>query len=211
MFSDHLFDYATQHSSEEPKLLKKLRRETHQKILQPRMLSGPLQGRLLSMISKLLQPKRILELGTFTGYATLCLAEGLADDGSILTIDKNEELVDFQNTYFEASGKRDQIQQFLGEALTILPTVQGPFDLIFIDADKSNTLHYFDHCIDKLRTGGLLLTDNVLWSGKVLNKTAEGDRETAVLKDFNSGVANDPRVETVLLPLRDGLTMCRKI
>ncbi len=210
-FSDRFFEYAAQHSSPEPKLLAQLRRETHQKVLQPRMLSGPLQGRLLSLLSKIIQPKRILELGTFTGYATLCLAEGLAPNGEIHTIDKNEELVDFQKKYFEASGVDQHIHSYLGEALRILPRISGTFDLIFIDADKSNTVNYFNACIDKLRKGGLLLTDNVLWSGKVLEKTELGDKETAVLKDFNALAASDPRIETVLLPLRDGLTLSRKI
>ena len=210
-FSDRFFEYAAQHSSPEPNLLAQLRRETHQKVLQPRMLSGPLQGRLLSLLSKIIQPKRILELGTFTGYATLCLAEGLAPNGEIHTIDKNEELVDFQKKYFEASGVDQHIHSYLGEALRILPRISGTFDLIFIDADKSNTVNYFNACIDKLRKGGLLLTDNVLWSGKVLEKTELGDKETAVLKDFNALAASDPRIETVLLPLRDGLTLSRKI
>lgn len=210
-FSDRLFNYASLHSTDEPKLLAQLRRETHQKVLQPRMLSGALQGRFLSILSKITQPNRILELGTFTGYATLCLAEGLNQNGEILTIDKNEELVDFQNKYFEASGKAQQIHSYLGEALDILPTITGTFDLIFIDADKSNTVNYFHACIDMLCKGGLLLTDNVLWSGKVLNKTEKGDDETAIIKDFNELAASDPRIETVLLPLRDGLTLSRKI
>lgn len=210
-FSDRLFEYAAHHSSAEPQLLAQLRKETYQKILQPRMLSGPLQGRLLSILSKMTQPNRILELGTFTGYATLCLAEGLEQNGEIHTIDKNEELVDFQNKYFEASGKARQIHSYLGEALHILPTITGTFDLIFIDADKINTVNYFHACIDRLRKGGLLLTDNVLWSGKVFDGTKNGDKETAAIKDFNELAATDSRVETVFLPLRDGLTLSRKI
>lgn len=210
-FSELLFDYATLHSSKEPKLLYQLRRETHQKILQPRMLSGPLQGRFLSMLSQLICPKKILELGTFTGYATLCLAEGLNPEGILHTIDKNEELVDFQNKYFEASGKRHQIVQHLGPALDILPQLEGPFDLVFIDADKGNTIDYFEQCIEKVASGGLILTDNVLWSGKVLDTSQKGDLETEILKRFNNMVSRDDRVQTLLLPLRDGLTISRKI
>ncbi|MGB0256745.1 MAG: O-methyltransferase [Flavobacteriaceae bacterium] len=203
------FDYAAEHSSPEPELLRKLRRETYQKVLQPRMLSGPLQGRLLSLLSKLIAPHKILELGTFTGYATLCLAEGLCESGTIHTLDKNEELQHLQNKYFEASGQREQIHQHLGEALDILPKLEGLFDLVFIDADKKNTQAYFDICIAKVRPGGLILIDNVLWSGKVLKDTEAGDQETEVLKRFNAAIARDPRVETILIPLRDGLTLCR--
>ena len=174
------------------------------------MLSGPLQGRLLSMLSKISKPKRILELGTFTGYATLCLAEGLAPEGQIITIDKNEELVDLQNKYFEKSGKRQQIKQYVGDALTIIPELEGHFDLVFIDADKKNTHEYFNQCLQKVPSGGLILTDNVLWSGKVMQSIEPGDIETEVLHSFNEKIANHPEVETVLLPLRDGLTISRK-
>ena len=207
---DLLFDYAGTHSSPEPDILRQVRRETYQKVLQPRMLSGPLQGRLLSMLSKISKPKRILELGTFTGYATLCLAEGLAPEGQIITIDKNEELVDLQNKYFEKSGKRQQIKQYVGDALTIIPELEGPFDLVFIDADKKNTHEYFNQCLQKVPSGGLILTDNVLWSGKVMQSIEPGDIETEVLHSFNEKIANHPEVETVLLPLRDGLTISRK-
>ncbi|MBT7656361.1 MAG: methyltransferase [Flavobacteriales bacterium] len=207
--ADAFFDYAAEHSSPEPELLRKLRRETYQKVLQPRMLSGALQGRLLSLLSRLVTPDRILELGTFTGYATLCLAEGLSESGEIHTLDKNEELQHLQNKYFEASGQQEQIHQHLGEALDILPKLEGLFDFVFIDADKKNTQAYFDACVPKVRPGGLILTDNVFWSGKVLKDTEAGDQETAVLKRFNTAIAKDPRVETVLLPLRDGLTLSR--
>ena len=204
-----LLEYAELHSTRESKLLEKLRRETFQKVLHTRMLSGPLQGRLLSLISKLIRPKRILELGTYTGYATLCLSEGLVQDGDIHTIDKNEELIAIQNKYFKSSGKRSNIHQHLGEALSILPQLEGPFDLVFIDADKENTQAYFDLCMERVPSGGLILTDNVLWSGKVLDSADKDDRDTLALQEFNHKVANDSRVESLMLPLRDGITLSR--
>lgn len=204
-----LLEYTELHSTGESKLLEKLRRETFQKVLHPRMLSGPLQGRLLSMISKLIQPKKILELGTYTGYATLCLSEGLVQDGDIHTIDKNEELIAIQNKYFKASGRRSNIHQHLGEALSIIPQLEGPFDLVFIDADKENTQAYFDICMERVPSGGLILTDNVLWSGKVLDSADKDDRDTLALQEFNHKVANDSRVESLMLPLRDGITLSR--
>ena len=204
-----LLEYAELHSTRESKLLEKLRRETFQKVLHPRMLSGPLQGRLLSLISKLIRPKKILELGTYTGYATLCLSEGLVQDGDIHTIDKNEELIAIQNKYFKASGRRSNIHQHLGEALSIIPQLEGPFDLVFIDADKENTQAYFDLCIERVPSGGLILTDNVLWSGKVLDSADKDDRDTLALQEFNHKVANDSRVESLMLPLRDGITLSR--
>ena len=204
-----LLEYTELHSTGESKLLEKLRRETFQKVLHPRMLSGPLQGRLLSMISKLIQPKKILELGTYTGYATLCLSEGLVQNGDIHTIDKNEELIAIQNKYFKASGRRSNIHQHLGEALSIIPQLEGPFDLVFIDADKENTQAYFDICMERVPSGGLILTDNVLWSGKVLDSADKDDRDTLALQEFNHKVANDSRVESLMLPLRDGITLSR--
>ena len=204
-----LSEYTELHSTGESKLLEKLRRETFQKVLHPRMLSGPLQGRLLSLISKLIQPKKILELGTYTGYATLCLSEGLVQDGDIHTIDKNEELIAIQNKYFKASGRRSNIHQHLGEALSIIPQLEGPFDLVFIDADKENTQAYFDLCMESVPSGGLILTDNVLWSGKVLDSADKDDRDTLALQEFNHKVANDSRVESLMLPLRDGITLSR--
>ena len=204
-----LLEYTELHSTGESKLLEKLRRETFQKVLHPRMLSGPLQGRLLSLISKLIQPKKILELGTYTGYATLCLSEGLVQDGDIHTIDKNEELIAIQNKYFKASGRHSNIHQHLGEALSIIPQLEGPFDLVFIDADKENTQAYFDLCMERVPSGGLILTDNVLWSGKVLDSADKDDRDTLALQEFNHKVANDSRVESLMLPLRDGITLSR--
>lgn len=206
-----LFDYVVQHSQEEPQLLKDLTRETHLKVLQPRMMSGPLQGRFLSLLAKLLSPKRILEVGTFTGYATLCLAEGLPKEGIIDTLDKNEELVDFQRSYFDRSPWGNQIHQHLGNALDIIPQLNSTYNLIFLDADKKNYLNYLPLLLPKLNSGGLLLSDNVLWSGKVLEATQKNDEDTKILKAFNQELASHPALETVLLPLRDGLTLSRKI
>ena len=169
--SQELDDYIVSHSEDEPELLQQLNRETYQKILQPRMLSGHFQGRVLSMISKLINPKNILEIGTYTGYSALCLAEGMQDSGELHTIDINEELVDFQRKYFDKSGHGSQIHQHLGNALDIIPTLNATFDLIFIDADKENYANYFHCIIDKLNLGGIILSDNVLWSGKVLDTT----------------------------------------
>ncbi len=208
--SEELEHYALRHSQQEPKLLKELSTATFQKVLQPRMLSGHLQGRFLSMMSKMIKPQSILEIGTFTGYSALCLAEGLPQDGLIHTIDCNEELVDFQKYYFDKSDYKDQIKQYLGDAKDIIPTIDTPFDLIFIDADKSSYPSYFDLVIDKLNSGGLIISDNVLWSGKVLTKAAVNDEDTKALQYYNTMINEDSRVEVVLLPLRDGLSICRK-
>lgn len=207
--SEVLADYVIANSQSEPKILKDLARETHQKVLLPRMLSGTLQGRFLSMLSKLITPKRILEIGTYTGYATLCLAEGLAIGGEIDTIDKNEELLDFQRKYFDRSGFGTQIHQHLGNAIDLIPNLKNDYDLVFLDADKSNYLNYFELVLPKTRSGGLILSDNVLWSGKVTQKADSDDKDTQVLQKFNKLLASDPRVESVLLPLRDGLTLSR--
>ena len=203
--------YIVSHSEEEPELLQQLTRETYQKILQPIMLSGPYQGRVLSMISKLIRPKTILELGTFTGYATLCLAEGLQAVGEIDTIDVNEELVDFQRKYFDKSKYGTQINQHLGSALDIIPSLDKTFDLVFIDADKPNYVNYFNLIIDKLNPGGIILSDNVLWHGKVIEPLKIKDYSTKAVLAFNTLLKNDKRIETVLLPIRDGLTISRKI
>lgn len=208
--SNTLYDYVVAHSQEEPPLLADLSRQTHLKVLQPRMLSGPLQGRFLSVLTKLLQPKKILEVGTFTGYATLCLAEGLVKDGQIDTLDKNEELVDFQRSFFDRSTWGKQIHQHCGDAIEIIPTLEGQYDLVFLDADKKNYLNYLELLLPKIKKGGLLLSDNVLWSGKVLEETQKNDRDTAVLKEYNQKLAKHSQLETVLLPLRDGLTLSRK-
>ncbi|WP_335973886.1 O-methyltransferase [Gaetbulibacter jejuensis] len=206
-----LDDYVVAHSENEPELLQQLTRETYQKILQPRMLSGHYQGRVLSMISKLVNPKNILEIGTYTGYSALCLAEGMQGNGELDTIDINEELVDFQKKYFDKSQYGNQIHQHLGNALEIIPKLNKTFDLVFIDADKPNYVNYFHTIIDKLNVGGIILSDNVLWSGKVIEALKPDDASTKALLEYNALLKNDPRVETVLLPIRDGLTISRKL
>ncbi len=209
---EKLDDYVVAHSENEPELLQELNRETYQKILQPRMLSGHYQGRILSMISKLVNPKNILEIGTYTGYSALCLAEGMQASGELHTIDVNEELYDFSRKYFDKSGYGKQIVQHLGNALEIIPKLDKTFDLIFIDADKENYPNYFDAIIDKLNTGGIILSDNVLWSGKILETSfKKEDTSTPALIEYNRLLKNDKRVETVVLPIRDGLTISRKL
>ena len=207
--SQELEDYIEQHSQKEPALLAALNKETYQKILLPRMLSGHFQGRVLSMLSKLIRPINILEIGTYTGYSALCLCEGMQKNGSLHTIDIKEELVDFQRKHFDKSSWGTQIFQHLGEAVTIIPTLNLKFDLVFIDADKENYLNYFELIIPKMNKGGIILSDNVLWSGKVLDQLQPNDLSTKILLEYNHLLAVDPRVETVLLPIRDGLTVSR--
>lgn len=208
--SDQLENYIESHSENEPELLQQLSRETHQKILQPRMLSGHYQGRVLSLISKLVNPKYILEIGTYTGYSALCLAEGLQKEGELHTIDNNEELVDFQRRYFDKSSFGNQIHQHLGNALDIIPRLKPNFDIVFIDADKVNYSNYFHLIMDKLNPGGIILSDNVLWSGKVLEPLKKDDLSTEAIMAYNKLLKDDDRVETILLPIRDGLTISRK-
>jgi len=207
--SDNLDQYVTNHSEEEPALLAALNKETYQKILLPRMLSGHFQGRVLSMLSKLIRPKSILEIGTYTGYATLCLCEGLQENGTVHTIDINEELVDFQRKYFDKSDWGNQITQHLGDAMKIIPNLNTKFDLVFIDADKENYIAYFNMIVPMMEKGGIILSDNVLWSGKVLEPLHPKDKSTKELLEYNQLLKEDPRVETVLLPIRDGLTVSR--
>jgi len=202
-------EYAVAHSQDEPKLLQQLSKETWQKVLVPRMLSGHFQGRILAILSKLIQPKVILEIGTYTGYSALCLAEGLANNGMLHTIDHNEELVDFQRKYFDRSAYKNQIKQYLGNAKEIIPTINDAFDLVFIDADKSNYSNYFHLVIDKMNKGGIILSDNVLWSGKVTETPDTKDEDTKALITYNILLKEDIRIETVLLPIRDGLTISR--
>lgn len=202
-------EYIVSHSQKEPDLLAKLNRETNQKILQPRMLSGHYQGRVLSLLSKIKMPETILEIGTYTGYSALCLAEGLSTNGILHTIDVNEELYDFQKKYFNKSEYANQIIQHLGDAAEIIPTIDSRFDLVFIDADKPNYPKYFELVIEKMNPGGIILSDNVLWSGKVIEKLQEDDDSTRSLLKYNQIIAEDPRVETVILPIRDGLTLTR--
>jgi predicted O-methyltransferase YrrM len=202
--------YSEAHTSPESDLLRQLDRDTRAHIMAPRMLSGHLQGRFLSMISWMIRPRRILELGTYTGYSALCLAEGLADDGRLITIDQNEELEEFARSYWAKSPLYDRIDLRIGQAADIIPTLPDTFDLIFIDADKRNNKVYYDLVFEKLRPGGFLLIDNVLWSGKVIDTVKPNDLDTISVVEFNDLIQQDPRVDNVLLPVRDGITIVRK-
>ncbi len=204
-------EYVEKHSQPEPELLRKLNRETWQKQMQPRMLSGHLQGRVLSMFSKLIRPKNILEIGTYTGYSALCLAEGMQEIGELHTIDINEELYDFQRKYFDESPFGKQIFQHLGNALEIIPKLEKTFDLVFIDADKNNYPNYLELIIPKLKKGSVILSDNVLWSGKIVEDVKEDDQDTKALLHYNKMLNEHPKLETVILPIRDGLTISRVI
>lgn len=206
-----LTTYCEQHSSPESELLHELAKETWQKVVNPRMLSGHLQGQYLTLISNLVRPKRILEIGTFTGYSALCLADGLQENGELITIDENDELSFLHNKYLKQHPKGNSIQVIYGDAVQELKSIEGSFDLIFIDADKRNYLNYWNYAKEHITPNGLILIDNVLWSGKVLATTEEKDMDTQVLKELNDIVTTDPSFHNVLLPLRDGLMMCRKI
>lgn len=201
--------YAERHTTPESALLKKINRDTHAQVLHPRMLSGQLQGRFLSMVSCMLKPRLILEIGTYTGYSALCLAEGLQEGGKLITLDINEELEDRVRGYFSEAQLQDRIDYRIGDARTIIPTLEGNFDLVFIDADKENYARYFDLVIDRVNLNGVILADNVLWSGKVLQEKL--DKDTRAIVAFNEKVQADERVENVLLPIRDGLMMMRKV
>ena len=207
--SEELENYAAQHTEDEPLLLQELNKRTHLNVLQPRMISGHFQGRFLSLLSKMVQPRTILEIGTYTGYATLCLAEGLHPEGVLHTIDIKEELTDLQREFFDRSGYGSQIVQHLGKAADIIPSLDTTFDLVFIDADKQNYAHYFDLVIEKMNRGAIILSDNVLWSGKVVEEVKHNDKHTQALMAYNQKIKDDPRVETVLLPIRDGITLSR--
>lgn len=212
LFSKQLESYLEDQYTAENELLKNLERETHLKTTQPQMLSGGYQGRLLSLISKIIQPKKILEIGMFTGYSTLCLAEGLKKNGRIITIDRNEELLYLVNKYFENSEFSDQIEIKIGNALEVMEELDlSDFDLFFIDADKSNYINYYQKIIQNAKSGAVILADNVLWYGKVLEESKNNDRDTAVLKEFNELLSKDKRVEMLILPVRDGISMIRKI
>jgi caffeoyl-CoA O-methyltransferase len=203
--------YALQCTSDESELLNKINRDTHINVLQPRMLSGAFQGRLLSMLSHMVNPVFILEIGTYTGYSALCLAEGLTKNGKLLTIDINEELETRCRSFFDESQYAQQIDMKIGDALEIIPSIQEEIDLVFIDADKANYSNYFELCLPKIRTGGFMIVDNVLWSGKVLQEAKANDIDTEALQIFNEKLKNDSRVSQVLLPVRDGLTLIRKL
>ncbi|SIQ52498.1 O-methyltransferase [Pontibacter lucknowensis] len=208
---EELQQYAEEHTSPESELLHKINRQTHLNVMKPRMLSGHLQGRLLSMFSHMIRPNQILEVGTYTGYSALCLAEGLQEDGTLHTIDINEELEDVVRGYIKEAGLSESVKYYIGNALEIIPTIDATFDLVFIDADKYNYATYYDLVIDRVRAGGYIIADNVLWSGKVLEKYRKKlDEDTAALLDFNKKVQDDPRVENMLLPVRDGLMIARR-
>ena len=209
LIPDALYQYAEEYTNAESDLLRNINRETHLHVLRPRMISGHLQGRLLAMLSKMINPKFILEIGTYTGYSALCLAEGLQETGKIITIEKNEELKSQVDGYIQNSPFRGKIDNMIGEAQTIIPNLNYSWDMVFIDADKENYALYFDQTIDQVNPGGYILADNVLWSGKVFDDQ-QNDKVTNVIRDFNKKVHEDPRVENILLPIRDGLMILRK-
>ncbi len=204
-------DYAELFTSEEGEVLAALNRETYAKVLTPRMLSGHLQGQVLRMLSQMIKPKNILEIGTYTGYSALCMADGLQEGGKLITIDVNEELQDIIRKYVGEAGRSDTIDLRIGNAVDIIPTLNEQFDIVFIDADKENYPNYFDLVIDKVNIGGYIIADNVLWSGKVLEDDSVLDKDTIALKDYANKVKADPRVENVLMPIRDGLLIARKL
>jgi predicted O-methyltransferase YrrM len=204
--------YINRHTRSESSHLNALSRETHLKVLQPRMLSGHLQGRVLSMLSHMIRPKKVLEIGTYTGYSAICMAEGLAENGHIHTIDINEELQPIVSKYLDLTGNTEKVTMHIGNAIEIIPDIDGPFDLVFIDADKTNYLNYYEKVLEMVRPGGYIIADNVLWSGKILDqKEIEKDPDTKALAEFNTFIINDERVENVLFPIRDGLMIARKI
>lgn len=210
-FIDPTLDqYVCQHTAKERELLRKINRETHLEVIQPRMLSGHFQGRVLSMFSNMIKPNRILEIGTYTGYSALCLAEGLTENGKIFTIDVNEELEYRVRNYFDLSSFKHKISYLIGNAIEIIPNLKETWDIVFIDADKLNYLDYYNLIFPHVQIGGYIIADNVLWSGKVIDNSKQ-DKETNHLREYNDFVHNDPRVEEVLLPIRDGLMIARKI
>lgn len=204
-------EYASSMSSPETEVLKRLNRETHANVLRPRMLSGHIQGKFLEFISRLVAPERILEIGTYTGYSAICLAQGLSEDGVVHTIDHNPELEDLAKEFFNEAGLSEKIILHLGEALEIIPGINETFDLVFIDADKENYINYFELSLEKLRKGGIIIADNVLWSGKVLEPASKNDKETIGIRAFNEHVASHKGVTSLLLPFRDGLMILQKL
>jgi len=209
--SPELNDYIELHTRPESDVLKRLNRETYAKMMMPRMLSGHLQGQVLRMFSKMIKPKKILEIGTFTGYSALCLSEGLSEGGILHTIDINEEYSEIVNRYFKEAGIENKIKRYIGNALDIIPSIKESFDLVFIDADKENYSSYYDLVFDKVPKGGYILADNVLWSGKVLENQKDMDTDTKAIVAYCNKVQKDERVENVLFPIRDGIMVARKI
>ncbi len=207
-----LLAYCENHTSQEDELLKHITRETHAKVMMPRMLSGHLQGKVLELLVKMHNPKVILEIGTYTGYSGICMARGLSKEGRLITLDINDEIAPMVKGFFEKSGLAAQIDYRLGNALDIIPTLSGNFDMVFIDADKANYINYYNLVIDRMNKGGIIMADNVLWSGKVLVEEGKKiDKDTKVLLEYNQMVQEDPRVENVLLPIRDGIMLARKL
>ena len=205
-----LDDYVCAHTENEPEVLNALNRKTHLTVLRSRMLSGHFQGRLLSMLSHMMQPERILEIGTYTGYSAICLAEGLTENGKLTTIDINEELEDIAREYIQKANLDNKIEYIIGDAMQIVPQLDEQYDLVFIDADKKNYCNYYHLVFDKVKPGGYILADNVLWSGKVVEDYEALDSETKIIMDYNKMVHEDPRVQEILLPIRDGLMLARK-
>ena len=207
---DNILNYSISNSEKESKLLNDLYRETYLKVLNPRMISGHYQGRILSLISKIISPKKILEIGTYTGYSAICLCEGMDKDGILHTIDNNKELVEIQNKYFKRANLKDKIVQHSGDAKNIIPSIDEEFDIVFIDADKESYPEYYDLIINKVRTGGIIIADNILWSGKILEKVEKDDQATKSIIEFNNKIIEDDRVKNIILPIRDGLNIIRK-
>ena len=207
---DNILNYSISKSEKESKLLNDLYRETYLKVLNPRMISGHYQGRILSLISKIISPKKILEIGTYTGYSAICLCEGMDKDGILHTIDNNKELVEIQNKYFKKANLTNKIVQHSGDAKNIIPSIDEEFDIVFIDADKESYPEYYDLIINKVRSGGIIIADNILWSGKVLEKVEKDDQATKSIIEFNNKIIEDDRVKNIILPIRDGLNIVRK-
>ena len=207
---DNILNYSISKSEKESKLLNDLYRETYLKVLNPRMISGHYQGRILSLISKIISPKKILEIGTYTGYSAICLCEGMDKDGILHTIDNNKELVEIQNKYFKKANLKDKIVQHSGDAKKIIPSIDEEFDIVFIDADKESYPEYYDLIINKVRSGGIIIADNILWSGKILEKVEKDDQATKSIIEFNNKIIEDDRVKNIILPIRDGLNIVRK-
>ena len=207
---DNILNYSISKSEKESELLNDLYRETYLKVLNPRMISGHYQGRILSLISKIISPKKILEIGTYTGYSAICLCEGMDKDGILHTIDNNKELVEIQNKYFKKANLTDKIVQHSGDAKNIIPSIDEEFDIVFIDADKESYPEYYDLIINKVRSGGIIIADNILWSGKILEKVEKDDQATKSIIEFNNKIIEDDRVKNIILPIRDGLNIVRK-
>jgi predicted O-methyltransferase YrrM len=207
---DNILNYSISKSEKESKLLNDLYRETYLKVLNPRMISGHYQGRILSLISKIISPKKILEIGTYTGYSAICLCEGMDKDGILHTIDNNKELVEIQNKYFKKANLTNKIVQHSGDAKNIIHSIDEEFDIVFIDADKESYPEYYDLIINKVRSGGIIIADNILWSGKILEKVEKDDQATKSIIEFNNKIIEDDRVKNIILPIRDGLNIVRK-